>query len=276
MPHLSIDPPTALPRWRDRVFHARGVGPLALRLYDGSTVGERKTSAVVLHFHAGAFVGGGLDAGAGVASCLAVAGAEVAALAYPLAPAHPFPQAIEAGYEALCWLDKQRRRSGAGPASLWVAGEEAGANIACAIAMMARDRGGPALAGTMLFSPMLDVCVATASQRSALAGPVGCVWADGWRAYLAGAHDAIHPYAAPGQAQRLGGLPPTLLLTANDDALRDETHAFALRLRAAKVPVDLVTLVQPTGWPRSYLLPENQPWADALTCRVRAFMNSAG
>jgi acetyl esterase len=56
---------------------------------------------LVLHFHGGAFVSGDLDSGAQMAQLLAEAGAIVASLAYPLAPAHRFPDAVEAGYAAL-------------------------------------------------------------------------------------------------------------------------------------------------------------------------------
>src|SRR5204863_8543292 len=133
----------------------------------------------------------------------------------------------EAAHSALECLHK-RRRAWAGAASrVFVAGEEAGGNLAAAASLMARDRAGPALAGQILFSPMLDVCVATASLRRAQAGPVGCRWADGWRQYLPRASDAMHPYATPGAAVRLSGLPPTLLVTAHDDPFRDETEAYA-------------------------------------------------
>ena len=71
---------------------------------------------------------------------------------------------------------------------------------------------------------------------------MGCPWADGWRHYLPHAGDALHPYAAPGAAVRLAGLPQTLLLTAADDAMCDETRGLARRLREAGVPVDASVL----------------------------------
>ena len=261
------------PGWTDETVAIDGRQALTVRLYGGSS------SALVLHFHAGAFVGGSLDGGAAVAQMIAEAGATVASLDYPLAPQHPFPEAIEAGYAALAWLDCQRqRRRLAGPAAarapLFVAGEEAGGNLAAAVAMIARDRGGPKLAGQILLSPMLDVCVATASQRLARSGPVGCPCADGWRAYLARASDATHPYAAPASALRLAGLPPTLLITAQDDPLRDETQAFAERLRAAGVPAEARVLPITTGWPRSYLQADSTPWAAALHERLQPFLQS--
>jgi acetyl esterase/lipase len=261
------------PAWRDELVGLPGRPELGVRLYgcDGRCDGK----PLVLHFHAGAFVGGSLDSGAAVAGLFAAAGAVVASVDYPLAPAHPFPQAAESGYAVLAWAERQRRRLAAARAPIFVAGEEAGGNLAAAVAMMARDRGGPELTGAILLSPMLDVCVATASQRKAHAGPVGCPWADGWRAYLAREDDAVHPYAAPGSSLRLAGLPPTLLLTAADDPLRDETRSFAQRLRAAGVPVELNVFDVPTGWPRSYHdQPAAAPWTAALHAPVQAFLHS--
>jgi acetyl esterase/lipase len=235
---------------------------------------ERPPHALVLHLHGGAFTAGVPEDGASVADLLADAGALVVSLDYPLAPAHPFPQPVEAAYTALDWLARHRRRLGAAGAPLVIAGEEAGGNLAAAAALMARDRGGPALSGQILLSPMLDVCVATASLRRAHAGPVGCKWADGWRQYLPQACDATHPYAAPGASVRLAGLPDTLLLTAVDDAMCDETCAYAQRLRDAGVPVHESVLPLATGWPASYRQdgPARPPWAQAVVEQAHRFL----
>jgi len=141
--------------------------------------------------------------------------------------------------------------------------------------LMARDRAGPPLAGQLLLSPMLDTCVGTASLRRVNAGPVGCPWADGWRQYLANASDATHPYAAPGRSMRLAGLPPTLLLTAVDDPLSDETHAYAQRLREAGVEVREAVLPFATGWPASYRRASQAPWADAVREHAHRFLSAS-
>lgn len=231
-----------------------GVGqrePLTARFY-GRRQGAH-VSPLVLHFHGGAFVGGSLEGGACIASLLAASGAVVMSLDYPLAPAHPFPHAVEAGYDALVWAWKARHKLAGHEAPMFVAGEEAGGNIAAAVALLARDRHGPVLAGQILLSPMLDPCLGTASLRDVRAGPVGCIWADGWHSYLSRLEDASHPYAAPGSALRLSGLPPALLITAEDDPLRDETQAYAERLRAAGLFAHEALLSEPTGWPCTYL-----------------------
>ncbi len=226
---------------------------LNVRFYGQHDPSAAASAPLVVHFHAGAFVAGSLQEGGCVPRLLAASGAVVVSLDYPLAPANPFPQAIETGYAALVWAFKARHKLAGKGAPVFVAGEEAGGNLAAAVALMARDRHGPELAGQILLSPMLDPCMATESLRHADAGPVGCTWADGWHQYLARVDNASHPYAAPGNALRLGNLPPTLLLTAQDDPLRDEAIAYADRLRVFGRLVHAAVLPGPTGWPVSYL-----------------------
>jgi acetyl esterase len=258
--------------WKHETIAGADGKPLAARVYGASRAMSESTS-LVLHLHAGAFVAGDLESGSRVASLLADAGAVVVSLGYPLAPAHPFPEATESVHAALVWMQRHHQRLLHADAHLFVAGEEAGGNLAAVAAMMSRDRHGPALAGQILFSPMLDVCVSTGSWRCIKAGPVGCPWADGWRQYLPRASDATHPYATPGSSMRLEGLPPTLLVTSQDDPLRDETRAFSRRLRAADVPVELVDLPMPTGWPASYVDPQPPAsnWIDPVRDSARQF-----
>ncbi|RYF40352.1 MAG: alpha/beta hydrolase, partial [Comamonadaceae bacterium] len=181
-----------------------GREPLAARVY-----GRKKPGAatpLVLHFHGGSFTSGDLDSGACLARLMAQSGAVVVSLAYPLAPAHPFPEAVEAGHAALEWLFKNRSKLGGALARVFVAGEEAGGNIAAAVAMVARDRDHPPLAGQILVAPMLDPCNAMPSQREAIGVETCCKWTNGWQAYLRGPMDAEHPYAVPARAHRIGML----------------------------------------------------------------------
>ncbi len=273
---MTTPPTTELPSpcTSERDIARAGEPALRVRLYGRRPPGG--SAPLVLHFHGGAFTGGSLDAGARIAGLLAEAGAVVASVDYPLAPAHPFPHGADAGYGALRWLQRQRKRLGGPDATLWVAGEEAGGNLAAAVAMMARDRQEPELAGQILLSPMIDPCIATASLRDVAAGPVGCRYADGWRAYLPRAADADHPYAAPAASRRLAGLPRTLLLTADDDPLRDETVAFGRRLRAAGVTVEQEVLARPTDWPCACLeTPQcDAPWSAPVRARLRSFLTT--
>ncbi|TFZ05708.1 alpha/beta hydrolase [Ramlibacter henchirensis] len=235
-----------------------------------------KAMPLVLHFHGGSFTTGDLDSGAQLATLIAGAGAVVASFDYPLAPQHRFPEAVEAGYAVLLWLHRQRTVLAGRDAPLHVAGEEAGASLAAAVAMMARDRRQPALAGQILVSPMLDPCTATPSLRDKLGEQVECRWAEGWQNYLRGPMDAEHPYAVPGRARRLVDLPRTLVLTGSDDPMRDEAAAYAQRLRGAGVSVTCAMLEVPTGWPESleHALPQDCPCAGQASCRLADFFQA--
>lgn len=252
------------PAITDSTLMLPGHGAMPMRIQ-----GRGKSSPpgpLVLHLHGGAFTGGDIESGQCLAQLLAEAGATVLSVSYPLAPQQPFPQAVEACYAALTWMQRNGGRLAGPRAPLFVAGEEAGANIATGVAMMARDRAEPELAGLMLVAPMLDPCTATASQREAAGDCVECKWSEGWRAYLQRPMDAEHPYAVPAHAQRLAGLPPTLILAGEDDPMRDEAMAFAQRLRQAAIPVR-TGLIPATGWPESL---EDAPGSCPCEAAVRS------
>jgi len=204
---------------------------------------------LVAHFHGGAFVSGNLDSGCTVSRLLARAGAVVVSMAYPLAPKHPFPDGVDAGYDTLAWAYRNRVKLAGQGARIYLAGEEAGGNMAAAVAAISRDRGHPPLAGQILLSPMLDPCVGSESQRRAMAGATTCKWYAGWKQYLRCPMDAEHPYAVPGTSHRLVRLPPTLVLSGQDDPLRDEASAYAERLRAAGITVTYSLLTNARNWP---------------------------
>jgi acetyl esterase/lipase len=225
-----------------------GSGPQALRIRIYRPERDR-APVVVLHLHGGTFIDGSLEKGLIVPTLLADAGAVAVSIGYPHAPKHRFPHALQVAFGALKWLHKNRTRWASRKSRLLVAGEEAGGNLAAGLALMARDQQMPRLDGQILLSPMLDPQMATCSMRRAEAGPVGCKWADGWHEYLGSAEQASHPYAAPVMSSRLAGLAPALVLTAEDDLLRDETLCYAQRVRAAGVNVDEHVLPAPTGWP---------------------------
>ena len=217
---------------------------VAVRLYGRKKAGQ--ASPVVVHFHGGAFVSGGLDKGCTMAVLLEAEGAVVVSVAYPLTP---FPQPVETGYGVLKWVHRHRTRLGGQGAPVYLAGEEAGGNLAAAVCLVARDQAHPPLAGQILLSPMLDPCVGTASLRAATGNATGCQWTEGWRQFLRGPRDAEHPYAVPAGALRLAGLPPTLVLVGDTDPLRDEALAYASRLEAAGLPVTRHVLAKAAQWP---------------------------
>lgn len=243
--------------------------------------GSKRTGgggALVLHFHGGAFVSGDLDSGAAIASLLAEAGAVVLSVDYPLAPAHPFPQAVDAGYAVLQWAYKQRVKLAGPQPRIYLAGEEAGGNLAAAIALVARDHGHPPLAGQILVTPMLDPCVGTASLREMLGEATECKWGSGWQQYLRNPMDAEHPYAVPGLVRRLAGLPPALVLAGADDPLRDEGQRYAQRLQQAGVPARFALMGEATGWPEALTEPEYAGecrCGDAVRAQLKDFMHPA-
>ena len=239
-----------------------GAAPVPVRLYQGAAAGP---VPLVLHLPGGTFTA--LSIVRPVASLLAEAGAVVVSADYPTGAAHPFPEAAEAMYALLRHLHDHRGHWAARASKLFVAGEEAGGNLAAALAAMARDRRGPPVAGQILLSPMLDAGMATCSFRDAEAGPVGCKWADGWAVYLGCPDAAAHPYAAPSAGSRLHGLPPALVITTPDDPMRDESLAYAGRLRQAGVAIH-ARAIAAHDWPDALvapLEPELAPaWADTV------------
>ncbi|MDM0045208.1 alpha/beta hydrolase [Variovorax dokdonensis] len=250
-----------------------GHEPVLVRLY-----GERKAAGgpLVLHFHGGTFACGDLDDGRMVARLLAESGAVVASLAYPQ---KPFPEPIEVGYDMLAWLYKSRVKLAGKDSHMYLAGEEAGGNLAAAVAMIARDRGHPPLAGQLLLSPMLDPCTGSASLREARDADADspCKWAAGWAKYLGKLADAMHPYAVPGTSLRLSRLAPTLVMVGQDDALRDEGLAYAHRLRSAGNAVTEVVLPSSAGWEDSLAQGASGecPCGLAVKQHLRTFLSAA-
>lgn len=238
---------------------------VAVRVYGRKKAGE--ALPLVVHFHGGAFVSGDLDSGCTVAGLLEAAGALVVSVAYPLAPQHPFPQPQETGYAVLQWAFKHRTRLAGRGAPVYLAGEEAGGNLAAGVCLMARDQSHPPLAGQILLSPMLDPCVGTPSLRAVTGEATACKWAEGWLKFLRCARDAEHPYAVPGTAQRLAGLPPTLVLVGETDPMRDEALAYAARLEAAGLPVTRHVFTQAPHWPDALLEPGATPCPCAAQVR---------
>ena len=247
---------------------------MPVRVYRGTVA---RAAPVVLHLHGGAFTGGSLDSGRTVAKLLSDAGAVVVSADYPLAPEHRFPKALDAAFRTLNWMHKSRATLAGRRSQVFVAGEEAGGNLAAALALMARDQQTPALAGQILLSPMLDPCMATCSMRDAREGAADCQWAEGWRDYLGTVDKAGHPYAAPLGSSRLSGLAPALVVTAEDDLLRDESLSYAKRLRESGVETETHVLEAPTGWP--FVLGQSRnadatistSWGTALRERFTAF-----
>jgi acetyl esterase/lipase len=161
---------------------------------------------------------------------------------YRVAPEHPHPIPVEDCYTALCWLAGNAAELGVDPKRIAVMGDSAGGGLAAGVSLMARDRGGPALALQLLIYAMLD-------DRTVLPDPqlppeyLTFNYDDnhtGWGALLgAPPHNDASPYAAPARAADLSALPDAYIDVGDLDILRDENIDFARRLMAAGVPTEL-------------------------------------
>jgi len=168
--------------------------------------------------------------------------AVVVSVEYRLAPEHPFPAGIEDCYAALSWTAKNAAALGVDPGRIAVAGQSAGGGLAAGTALLARDRGGPAIRFQLLEIPELDHRLETHSMKAFTDTPLwnrpNAEWS--WRHYLGPDHKGeVSPYASPSLARDLSGLPPAYVSTMEFDPLRDEGIDYARRLLEAGVSVEL-------------------------------------
>jgi acetyl esterase len=215
-------------------------GPVPLRVYTPEGGGPRP---VVVYMHGGGWVMGDLDSHDAVCRLLARgSGSVVVAVGYRLAPEHPFPAGLQDALAATAWAHENAAALGGAPGPVAVAGDSSGGNLAAAVALVARDAGGPPIAFQLLAYPPMDPSCDTASHRRYATGyrltSQAMRWY--WSRYLSGPVGAGDPRATPLTAPDLRGLPPALVVTAGCDPLRDEAEAYARRLADAGVPVEIV------------------------------------
>lgn len=236
--------------WRDMEVDGRAHRTMPIRLYDAPTRG--KSPPLVLYFRGGAFLERDRNGESPIAKCFAGAGAVVVEADYATPSDSAFPAALEYGFAALQCLSGKRKNFGSQRSLLIVAGEEAGGNVAAAVALKARDQMPDELDGQILLSPLIDPLMATPSFREADGAGMLERWTEGWNHYLGSTGGCCHPYAAPGHCSRLSGTAPTLILTSEDDPLRDEAANFAARLEAAGVRVRKRVVSGCRGWTQIY------------------------
>lgn len=163
-----------------------------------------------------------------------------ASVEYALAPESPYPIPLEDCYAGLQWLHDNASTLGIDPNRIGIGGSSAGAGLAAALALLARDRGELRVAFQALIYPMLDDRQTTVSSQ--WKDPVWPPQANrfGWSSYLGELDPGDVPiYAAPARATDLRGLPPTFISVGALDVFSDEDVDYATRLRHAGVPVDL-------------------------------------
>jgi cation diffusion facilitator CzcD-associated flavoprotein CzcO/acetyl esterase/lipase len=211
-------------------------GQLPYRLYRPATPGPHP---VVVYFHGGGWVLG--DEQSDDPFCRDMVrrtGMMFVSVGYRHAPEHRFPAAAEDGYAATRWIAEHAAELGGQPGPVLVAGWSAGGNIAAVTCQLARDRGGPEIAGQLLVCPVTDCVFDRPSYNDNALGffltRSLMYWF--WDLYCSPA-DRTDPRVSPLRG-KLDGLPPAFIVTCEFDPLRDEGVAYADALAAAGVPVE--------------------------------------
>jgi acetyl esterase/lipase len=240
----AYEPPVPLDVRDTAVPGSDGAPEVPVRIY---TPRDREGALPgLIYLHPGGFVSGSV-AGfhANTSRIAAEVGAVVVSVEYRLAPEHPFPAGLEDCYAALTWTAEHAAELGIDPDRIGVAGESAGGGLAAALALLARDRRGPALRFQFLGFPELDDRLETPSMRAFTDTPmVNRLDVEfSWDHYLGGAgirgSAGVSAYAAPARAGDLAGLPPAYVVVCEFDPLRDEGLQYAQRLVQAGVATEL-------------------------------------
>lgn len=223
------------------------------------------TRDVIVHLHGGGFVFHDIDVHDAVARRLANrAGTAVLSVDYRRPPEHPFPAAPDDTDTVLRWLEREAASYGLDGA-WFVHGDSAGGNLALVAALRNPGR----FAAVVLTYPFLDPQAGFDSYTSAAESfdPAEAAWY--WDQYAASPADLTHPDLAPLLSDRLGTLPPTLVITAEHDPLRDEGEELARRLAELGVVVTATRyLGQLHGFWRH---PEQFDAAEPLTRQIAGF-----
>jgi acetyl esterase len=226
----------------DRVVHDGTGHEVAVRIYRSKA--ESGPRPAVVYLHGGAFISGDLDFEH--PRCLETCretGCTVVAVDYRLAPEHPYPAGLDDCVAAYRWLCAKGASIGVETARIAIAGASAGGALTAALCMRARDGGLPAPALQMLLYPVTDDRLRTASMRAFTDTPAwdapNCVHM--WNHYLGPVERRgnVSPYAAPGRATDLSGLPDAYVMTAELDPLRDEGAHYARALADAGASTEL-------------------------------------
>ncbi len=221
--------------WEDRALPGPA-GTIPVRVYGAGD----EPAPVLVYFHGGGWVLGGLNTHHGVCATLAeLSGCVVCSVDYRMAPEHRFPAAVEDAWAVTRWLAENPDDVGARPGAIAVGGDSAGGNLAAVCALKARDEGLP-LSLQLLVYPVMDADLDTSSYREFADGYYLTAYSMGWfwDHYLPDG-DRFQPDASPLRADDVSGTAPALVITAGFDPLLDEGEAYARRLEQAGVPVTL-------------------------------------
>ncbi|MBN1690866.1 MAG: alpha/beta hydrolase [Dehalococcoidia bacterium] len=213
---------------------------LPVRIYRPS---DRAGLPLILYIHGGGWVVGSIATHDNVCRKLANrSGAIVVSVGYRLAPENKFPAGLEDVYAALQWAHTEAASFGGDPCRLAVAGDSAGGNLAAAVCLVTRDRGGPPIRFQALAYPALDA--SNQDRKSYRLNEKGYylttkIIEQVIPLYINKSGDVFDPYVSPLLAGDVTGLPPALVITAQFDPLMSEGEAYAARLFDAGIPCRL-------------------------------------
>jgi acetyl esterase len=222
-------------------------GEVPIRIYTPPGEGPH---ALVVMAHGGGWIVGSIETHEVKARDLCVAlDAVVVSIEYRRAPEHPFPAAFDDCWAALVWASDHAAELGADPRRVAVEGDSAGGNLAAALAVRARDLGAPKLAAQLLVHPVLDLSqpyhpiaspLYPSRDRNGSGFGATSVQLERYgQMYLGPDGRADDPLISP-MCAAAEGLAPAVIVIAEYDPLHDEGAAYAAKLTAAGVPVDLL------------------------------------
>jgi acetyl esterase/lipase len=197
---------------------------------------------VLLFIHGGVWIVGNFQNHQRLLRDLVVGSGQIGVfLDYTVLPEAKYPTQMEESYAALTWIAEHAADFGADGTRIAIAGNSVGGNMTAALTLMAKDRHGPKIAYQVLFIPATDASVDTDSYHEFATGRFlsRAFMKYGWDLYAPDEKTRNDPYVSPLRAsdKELQGLPPALVITAENDPLRDEGEAYARKLKEAGVAV---------------------------------------
>lgn len=238
--HFDGDLPDSLIIRNDKI-----PGPaddIPIRIYRPEALQDTQGAGCLVYFHGGGWVMGDLDSHHTITAEIASrAGVVVIAVDYRLAPEFRYPAGHDDSWAALEFIAGHTARFGIDGAKIAVGGDSAGANIAAAITLRARNQGGPALSGQVLVYGAFGGSETLPSYTECFDAPMLSTEDIHLfhELYYGSRELPDDPLACPLKAENLTGLPPAFLQGAQYDPLRDDTVEYARRLEAAGVAVEL-------------------------------------
>ncbi len=250
-------------------------GEIPVRIYRNDPLGDLPC---YLHIHGGAWWLGNIEHTDALCRFIAKqANCLVINIEYRLAPEFKFPIPLEECYFVADWCEKNARSLGIDGSRIAIGGSSAGGNLAAAVCLLAKDRGGPEIIFQWLDIPATDAVNPYPSHDENAQGYflTTAAMRQAWRFYLSESADAKIPYASPMCAEDVGGLPTALITTMEYDPLRDEGEAYAEKLKSAGVACELIRYPGVIHGSLMYtrLIPEAMQWQNEIIAIIAKGLN---